>query len=300
MQISFDTATVTARELTLIGVIVDLLSTEQPPASAGELAQRFSDAAASVATLPRISPEDNPSAGLDTAAMFGDSKLPPLPAPIVEMPSGLTPATVTSHAAGAGAVATVITPPAHVQGVEIDAAGMPWDSRIHASTKTKTVKGVWKGKKGLNDAALVKRVEAELLATMALPPGGTPQATAPAPVFQQPQAAAAPVTLPPIAAPATAAVASNTATASAPTASLPPLPPLAIPQAAPTTVAELMAQAGPLMATLQMQPNALQEACTALGIPNLQALVAAQPPRPDLVTAVWNKATGAGNLGAVA
>lgn len=286
MQISFDTATVTARELTLIGVIIDMLQQQQPPASAGELAQRFSDAAATVATLPRISapvalaPEDNPSAGLDTAAMFGDSKLPPLPAPIVEMPSGLIPATVT--------------PPAHVQGVELDAAGMPWDSRIHASTKTKTVRGVWKGKKGLNDAALVKRVEAELLATMALPPGGAPQPTAPAPVFQQPQAAAAPVTLPPIAAPATAAVASNTATASAPIASLPPLPPLAIPQAAPTTVAELMAQAGPLMATLQMQPNALQEACTALGIPNLQALVAAQPPRPDLVTAVWNKATGRG------
>lgn len=290
MQISFDTATVTARELTLIGVIINMLQDNKAGESSGELAQRFSDAAATVATLPRISapvalaPEDNPSAGLDTAAMFGGAA----PTPI------LTPATVTSHAAGAGAVATVITPPAHVQGVEIDAAGMPWDSRIHASTKTKTVKGVWKGKKGLNDAALVKRVEAELLATMALPPGGAPQPTAPAPVFQQPQAAAAPVTLPPIAAPATAAVASNTATASAPTASLPPLPPLAIPQAAPTTVAELMAQAGPLMATLQMQPNALQEACTALGIPNLQALVAAQPPRPDLVTAVWNKATGRG------
>lgn len=298
MQISFDTATVTARELTLIGVIIDMLQQQQPTASAGELAQRFSAAAATVATLPRISapvalaPEDSPSAGLDTAAMFGDSKLPPLPAPIVEMPSGLIPATVTSHAAGAGAVATVITPPAHVQGVEIDAAGMPWDSRIHASTKTKTVKGVWKGKKGLNDAALVKRVEAELLATMALPPGGAPQATAPAPVFQQPQAAAAPVTLPPVAASAPVAAASlNTAPAPA---SLPPLPPLVIPQAAPTTVAELMAQAGPLMATLQMQPNALQEACTALGIPNLQALVAAQPPRPDLITAVWNKATGRG------
>lgn len=272
MQISFDTATVTARELTLISVIIDMLQDNKAGESSGELAQRFSDAAATVA----LAPEDNPSAGLDTAAMFGGA------APT------LTPATVTSHAAGAGAVATVITPPAHVQGVEIDASGMPWDSRIHASTKTKTVKGVWKGKKGLNDAALVKRVEAELLATMALPPGGALQATAPAPVFQQPQAAAAPVTLPPVAASAPAA-SLNTVPAS-----LPPLPPLVIPQAAPTTVAELLALAGPLMATQQMQTNALQEACTALSIPNLQALVAAQPPRPDLVTAVWNKATGRG------
>jgi hypothetical protein len=45
---------------------------------------------------------------------------------------------------------------------EVDKAGMPWDKRIHASTKTQTQKGLWKKKKGVA-AELVAQVEAELL-----------------------------------------------------------------------------------------------------------------------------------------
>ena len=37
------------------------------------------------------------------------------------------------------------------EGVELDKNGIPWDERIHAGTKTKTAKGVWKRKKGVDD-----------------------------------------------------------------------------------------------------------------------------------------------------
>jgi len=40
---------------------------------------------------------------------------------------------------------------------DLDAEGMPWDERIHASTKTKTATGVWKAKRGV-DKTLVTLV----------------------------------------------------------------------------------------------------------------------------------------------
>lgn len=45
--------------------------------------------------------------------------------------------------------------------VERDAAGMPWDPRIHSGNKTKTKKGLWQKRKGV-DQATIAQVEAEL------------------------------------------------------------------------------------------------------------------------------------------
>lgn len=47
-----------------------------------------------------------------------------------------------------------------VTDTELDAAGFPWDDRIHASTKTKTVDGYWKRKRGVSEE-LVGQVQAE-------------------------------------------------------------------------------------------------------------------------------------------
>lgn len=47
--------------------------------------------------------------------------------------------------------------------IELDSAGMPWDARIHASTKTKVKDGTWKKMRGV-DEDLVAEVEAELAA----------------------------------------------------------------------------------------------------------------------------------------
>lgn len=51
----------------------------------------------------------------------------------------------------------------HAVDVELDSKGMPWDERIHASTKTQNADGSWKKRRGVNDLT-VKEVEAELLA----------------------------------------------------------------------------------------------------------------------------------------
>jgi len=42
-----------------------------------------------------------------------------------------------------------------------DASGLPWDERIHASTKTRTAKNLWTRRRGVDDA-LVAQIEAEL------------------------------------------------------------------------------------------------------------------------------------------
>ena len=46
---------------------------------------------------------------------------------------------------------------------DIDAAGMPWDKRIHAETKTKVANGTWKYRRGVKDD-VIAQIEAEIKA----------------------------------------------------------------------------------------------------------------------------------------
>lgn len=61
-----------------------------------------------------------------------------------------------------------------VAGVELDVNGTPWIEEAHATTKTKTVKGVWKKKRGLEDNTV-----AALEATAREKIAGTPQPVVP-------------------------------------------------------------------------------------------------------------------------
>lgn len=63
---------------------------------------------------------------------------------------------------------------------DLDKANMPWDARIHASTKTQTQKGLWKKKKGV-DADLVTEVEAELMGKPAVTETSAASTIPPAP-----------------------------------------------------------------------------------------------------------------------
>ena len=75
------------------------------------------------------------------------------------------------------------------QGGDLDVDGIPWDLRIHTVKKTKTVKGEWKLKRGV-DKAMVAQVKAELLSSVQAvpntpvltPPLSVPQVVEPAPV----------------------------------------------------------------------------------------------------------------------
>lgn len=60
-----------------------------------------------------------------------------------------------------------------VYGANLDSKGLPWDERIHASSKAKVADGSWRQKRNV-DPSLVTAVEAELKALMGIPaPGGT-------------------------------------------------------------------------------------------------------------------------------
>ena len=75
----------------------------------------------------------------------------------------------------------------HSNGVETDSDGLPWDHRIHASTKTQTKDGKWKKKRGV-DKELVDQVEAELKATMTAPAAEAAPAEAAPAEAEQPKA----------------------------------------------------------------------------------------------------------------
>jgi len=199
---------------------------------------------------------------LPTAPAAAPVSLAPSPAPI---PPAATPAPEDSAPAAAAPTSPAV-------GVERDSKGLPWDERIHASTKTKIASGEWKAKRGVDDA-LVATVEAELRA-MSAPVEGVP----PAPVVitgadsQDPAAvfggAAAPTPLP-IAPPAAPSVPAALAAPSD--------------DAAPTTFEQLMTRTSPLVVAGKLPPAAINQAATANGLANIVALQTA----PQFVPLVW-------------
>jgi hypothetical protein len=122
----------------------------------------------------------------DTNAIFGST---PAAAAVATTAAPPPPADATTAAA----------PPPPVLAVERDAAGYPYDGRIHSSSKAKVSDGTWRMKRGV-DPAIVATVQAELRGAMAAPapasfvppvPGVT--AAPPAPPAPPAPAAAAPV-----------------------------------------------------------------------------------------------------------
>lgn len=92
---------------------------------------------------------------------FGEAPLVAPPVPSAEAPAATTSTNTTTAIAS---------------DVELDSRGLPWDGRIHASTKTRLAKDdSWKLKRGL-DAEYVAQIEAELFQVMAIPNANAPSA----------------------------------------------------------------------------------------------------------------------------
>jgi hypothetical protein len=129
------------------------------------------------AELPKViglDPADFPSAGVNAADIFGKAdagNVPSAPAIAAVAPPAIAPAVPPVIS-----VPTVTAPPALVPAVPsaaalaptVDKNGLPWDGRIHASTKPLNADGTWRGRRGIDDAT-VATVTAELRAVMAIP-----------------------------------------------------------------------------------------------------------------------------------
>ena len=151
----------------------------------------------------------------------------PLP-PNASLPPAPPPGPTAGAPTGAAPTASVVT----------DKNGLPWDARIHASSKTMNADGTWRGRRN-TDAAIITAVEAELRALMAIP--------APAPAS--------------IAPPAINSVA-------------PPPPFMA---SAPTTLAEMMPLLTTAMLAGKLQPTAVGEVLAEMGVAGGAPMLAARP-----------------------
>jgi hypothetical protein len=144
-----------------------------------------------------LSPADNPSTGIDPdlasfavpnasgGTVTGASTAA---VPVVGAAPSLLPVTPPIPAAPG----TVAAPQASL--VPLDKNGLPWDSRIHASTKTQNADATWRNKRGVSDEEIA-RVTAELRQVMAIPaPPAPPVPGAPPPPPGVPAAPAGPMT----------------------------------------------------------------------------------------------------------
>lgn len=209
---------------------------------------------ATVADVEEVMPlERGSNGGLNVVApaaafAFASALPPPPPAQAV--------ATLLVGGVPVGTVTDIQVTPASV---ELDKEGIPWDGRIHASTKTKTVEGVWKKKRNI-EPALVDEVTAELRAVMAVPAPPVPVMAVPAP----PVPVAAAVPAPPEDAKEAAAI---------------PVPPA---PSAGFGFAEFMGHVTAGVTSSRFTREDVAAACVKSGVPNLPGLIN----RPDLIPSV--------------
>ena len=153
-----------------------------PPVSAGELA----DPATVFGSLPHESQAiQNAAQNLIAAGRAASAGIPTVPGAFEGGAAPLAPS--TSPAAGApinvppppATPAPTTTTPGPVSSgadaasVELDKAGLPWDSRIHSSSKAKLANGNWKIARG-KAPEYVKEIEAQLRGVITTPASPVP------------------------------------------------------------------------------------------------------------------------------
>lgn len=205
----------------------------------------------SEAAVAQVPPPPAPSTAVAEAPPIAPAtSVPPPPAVVPPVP---TPAPVAAAPAAPAA-------PASPAGIEVDADGLPWDARIHAGGRARNADGRWRQKRGLNDAALKARVEAELRQAM----GAAATASVPVPL---PPSALPAVPAPP-AAPAPAVPATSTTEA----------------PAAPSeeTAPQFLARVGAKLASGALTQERLAAALQTVGLTTMAQLIVA----PALIPAI--------------
>ena len=144
--------------------------------------------------------------------------------------------------------------------VPLDSQGLPWDSRIHASTKTFIADGSWKLRRGV-DPAEVEKVKAQLKGLMAVP-------TAPAPVLTPTSVGYVPVPPAPVIIPQLAEI-------------VPPAPKshYLIDQVPTVTLTDLIGRMSAAITAGKLTQASIAEICTKHGVSEFHLL----SNRPDLL-----------------
>jgi hypothetical protein len=245
----------------------------------------ITEARSGLKAVRQILHEDRPDVGLETlhyadtstvdkvptaAAVFGSAEAQQLQLQHAAVHTAVPPLAEAQHLPPLGAPAAISTPfvdtsPSAAQGLvpaetdapnpqppQVDCRGLPWDARIHASTKAVNADGTWRAKRGVNDPAFVQRVEGELRQIMSAP-AVPPLPTPPAFISQEAAAVGLPV------APA------------APVAAVHPL-----------DFAGLMNKATELMTAQKLTREELEQCAQAVGLPSIVGAVT----RVDLVPTI--------------
>lgn len=234
--------------------------------------------------------------------------LPPAPStagaavlPIAHAAPGASslPPVALGNAQDSAATGVAPPPPAGLMtpapAVDLDSKGLPWDERIHASTKSKIASGEWKAKRGA-DAALIATVEAELRARVV-------QSAIPLPIAA-PGAASVPSVMtngPAYLAEGAATGGSTSTPAGMDPAAVfggavvsTPLPPVALPVASsvpaptaapsePVSFEQLMPRVSAAVMLGTLPADAIQKACAANGVGSVVLLHT----NPQFVPLVW-------------
>lgn len=264
--ISQDAAAV-GKDSPLTTVMKEAISVTEPEAASSapsdwqiDAAEVFGGKSADTATVT-VAPPISGTASIAPEPEKND--IPLVPAPPVEVPAVTTSTSTTTATA---------TP----AGVELDSEGIPWDGRIHSSSKKKLVEnGRWKLIRGV-DKDLVEEIKAQLLEGLAAP--------VPAPVESAQTQGLHPDPNP------LSVAAVNHAIANAPK---PPVSEqMGKPAPAATTGTPAVADAGPqisnfaqLMAAITskgLKPEQINPVIQSLGIAAMPVLAT----RPDLIPAV--------------
>ena len=190
-------------------------------------------------------------AGIDADARSIKYDVPPVEAAAVVPPPPPVEAAAVVPPPPPVEAAAVVPPPPPVDGCDSD--GLPWDGRIHSSSKARLADGRWRQRRN-TDPAVVAAVTAELRAALSAP--AVPSAPAAAAVVPPPPAATVlSFPFPPIEEPAVV-----------------PPPPAAM------TFPEFMRA----ITAARLAPGVVLEACKAVGMPSIPAL----NQRPDLIPSV--------------
>lgn len=234
-------------------------------------------------------------------------EITPPSAPFILTPEGVVPvASVTDPFIGQASTVpappmppATVTPPvptAPVSAVPLDSEGLPWDKRIHASTRTKRIgDDTWKLMKGV-DKDLVERVKAELRATMSAGTVATPPVV-PAPLkdptltgsYSAATGHVVGVPTPPQ--PRNYSGAQSGGYTPQPPVQeaviVPPAPPVTLQSptvpGAPATFSDFVTYATNKIVGKQFSKAQLQEACANEGITSMPML----ENRPDLIPTIW-------------